>query len=111
MSVVFCLFVLCFQFGIFSGILDDLTSQKWYFMGDDRSDDPDQFRVLATFPHLNGESVLNMNINWDGVANVVLVAPGASEPVPSRHAAASTPTRMFVRQFSESIRFAAKATF
>jgi hypothetical protein len=74
-------------FGMFAGIFEDFAAREWWAHSELRMD-PDDFRPYAELSNLT-DNVLDMNINWDHTANVLLVAPAPPPASPDR----STPRR------------------
>jgi hypothetical protein len=67
-------------FSLFAGVFeDDFAAQDWWVRGTLR-DGPNDVRAIASFPNVTGDSVLDLNIDWDHVCNVLVVAPVPADP-------------------------------
>ncbi len=66
-------------FGMFAGVFEAFEAHDWYAKSELRRD-PDEMRTYASFSELDNHSVLEVNIDWDHTANVLVVAPVVSDP-------------------------------
>jgi hypothetical protein len=66
-------------FGMFAGVFEAFEAHDWYAKSELRRD-PDEIRTYATFSELDNHSVLEVNIDWDHTANVLVVAPVVLDP-------------------------------
>eukprot|EP01044_Picomonas_judraskeda_P005418 COSAG03_NODE_510_length_7290_cov_66.012229_3_plen_186_part_01 len=66
-------------FGMFAGVYEAFWAHDWYARSELRVD-PDEMRTYATFSELDNRSVLEVNIDWDHTANVLVVAPAVVRP-------------------------------
>ena len=86
-------------FGMFAGVFEDFAAQEWWAHSELRAD-PNDMRPYAQISDLT-DDVLDMNINWDHTANVLLVAPHRPAGPDAANRNGDPPKQMQILEISE----------